>query len=287
MTPTPARPTTVLVTGATGTVGRPLVARLRSAGHRVRALTRTPATAVPGPGVEVVGGDLTDPASLGRVFEGVGAAHLITFDGATSAPLTRDVVAAAEAAGVRRVTVLRGDVVDGPVESAVRASGLRWTMLAPGEFMAGALEWAEQVRTEGVVREGFADAPSAPVHEADIAAVAAEALTGDGHHGRDLELTGPEVLTVRDRVRILGEVLGRDVRLVEPGRDEVVARWREQGFTEEDVQFFLAMRTDPPEGGRTVRPTVAEVTGRPARPFARWVAENSAAFGVPVGATAP
>ncbi|WP_246018737.1 SDR family oxidoreductase [Saccharothrix australiensis] len=278
---TKANPMTVLVTGATGTVGRPLVAQLLAAGHRVRALTRDPAKANLPAGAEAVAGNLADTASLAAAFSGVDAVHLIGFDGADFAPLTNgaEIADVAKGAGVRRVTVLRGDVTKGPLEEAVEASGLEWTHLAPVEFMANALEWAESVRTEGVVREGFADARSALVHEADIAAVAATALTADGHAGQEYWLTGPEVLTPPEMVRTIGAVLGREVRYVELGVDEVVARWRRAGHSAADIEFFLAMRTDPPEAGYTVLPTVEEVTGAPARTFEQWVRENAAAFG--------
>ncbi|GAA3738819.1 uncharacterized protein YbjT (DUF2867 family) [Spinactinospora alkalitolerans] len=272
---------TILVTGATGNVGRPLVERLLAAGHRVRALTRTPEKAGLPAGAEVVAGDLTEAASLSAAFEGVVAAHLISFNGADFAPLANgaEIMDLAKRAGVRRVTVLKEDVAKSPLDEAVEASGLEWTHLMPVEFMSNVLEWAESVRTEGVVREAFAEAKSAMVHEADIASVAATALTGDGHAGREYWLTGPEVLTHPDKVRTIGDVLDRDVRYVELGGDEIVAEWRRSGFSEDDIEFFLAMRTDPPEAGYTVLPTVEEVTGRPARTFAQWVRENAAAFG--------
>ncbi|MFI0504581.1 hypothetical protein ACH3WN_17360 [Streptomyces albogriseolus] len=117
------------------------------------------------------------------------------------------------------------------------------------------------------------------VHEADIAAVAAVALTRDGHDGQEYWITGPEALTPPDKVRVLAEVLGREVRYAELSRDEIVARWRREGYSDEDVAFLLTMRTDPPEAGYTVLPTVEKVTGRPARTFAQWVRENAAAFG--------
>ncbi|RCV50354.1 NAD(P)H-binding protein [Marinitenerispora sediminis] len=271
---------TVLVTGATGNVGRPLVEQLLAAGHRVRALTRDPGRAGLPAGTEVVAGSLTDTESLPAAFAGVGAAHLITFGGRDYAPLTNgaEIVEIARKAGVHRVTVLKGDVAKSPLEEAVEAGGLDWTYLAPVEFMSNTLEWAESVRTEGTVREGFPDAESAMVHDADIAAVAAAALTSDGHAGQEYWLTGPEPLTVPQRVRTISEVLGREVRFVELSTDEVVAGWRAAGFSDDDVRFFLAMRTDPPISGRTVLPTVEEVTGRPARTFAQWMRENAAAF---------
>jgi uncharacterized protein YbjT (DUF2867 family) len=270
---------TILVTGATGNVGRPLVEQLIAAGHRVRALTRDPARAELPAGAEPVAGDLTNAASV--PFAGVDAVHLITFNGADFSPLTNgpELMGLAERAGVRRVTVLKGDVAKSPLEEAVEASGLEWTHLGPAEFMSNALEWADSVRTEGVVREAFPESRSAMVHDGDIAAVAATALTTAGHAGQVYWLTGPEVLTPPEKVATIASVLGRAVRYVELTKDEIVAQWRGEGYSAEDIEFFVTMRTNPPEAGYTVLPTVAEVTGRPARTFAQWVRENAAAFG--------
>jgi uncharacterized protein YbjT (DUF2867 family) len=205
----------------------------------------------------------------------VRAAHLLNIEGADGSAIVR----AALEAGVRRVTVLRGDFARTPLEEAIAASDLEWTFLSPVEFMSNALEWAGSVATEGVVREGFPESRSAMVHDADIAAVAATALTTDGHAGQDYWLTGPEVLTPPDKVRVIAEVLGREVRFVELSTEEIVAQWRGEGYGEDDIGFFLTMRTDPPEAGYTVLPTVEKVTGRPARTFAQWVREHAAAFG--------
>ncbi|MFD7550076.1 NmrA family NAD(P)-binding protein [Streptomyces sp. NPDC059816] len=271
---------TIVVSGATGKVGRPLVEQLLTAGHRVRALTRDPRRANLPDGAEVVAGNLSVTAGLPGVFTGMTAAHLISF-GDDYAPLGNgaEIVGAAVRAGVRRVTVLKGGTEKTELDAAVEASGMEYTYLAPVEFMSNALEWGESVRTEGVVREGFPDIESAMVHEADIASVAATALTTQGHAGKEYWLTGPEALTAPEKVRVISEVLGRDVRYVELSRDEIVTGWREQGFSEEDIAFFVMMRTRPPAAGRTALPTVEEVTGRPARTFARWVRENRAAFG--------
>ncbi|NEE43160.1 NAD(P)H-binding protein, partial [Streptomyces sp. SID8455] len=176
---------TILVTGATGTVGRRVVEQLLERGEHVRALTRDPARAEFPAGVEAVRGDLADPASLEGALEGVTGLHLITFDGGLFAPLAtgEEILERARAAGVRRATVLNGGG-DTPMETAVRASGLAWTVVMPVEFMANALEWAPGIKAEGVVREPFVDRLSAMVHESDIGAVAATALTEDGHGGQ-------------------------------------------------------------------------------------------------------
>lgn len=272
---------TILVTGATGNVGGPLVEQLLAAGEKVRALTRDPAKAELPEGAEVVAGNLADTASLSAAFDGVSAAHLISFNAADFSPLTNgaDIVDLAKKAGVRKITVLKGDVQKSPLEEAVEAGGLEWTHLAPVEFMSNTFGWAESVRTEGVVREGFANMRSAMIHEADIASVAATALTSDGHAGQVYWLTGPEALTPPERVHTISEVLGREVRFVELTQDEVIAQWRQMGCSDEEVEFFLEMRTNPPEAGYTVLPTVETVTGKPGRTFAQWVRENAAAFG--------
>jgi len=200
---------TVLITGATGTIGRHLVHQLTEAGHRVRALTRNPAAADLPDDVEVVAGYLTEPNRLTDAFDGVSAAHLITFGGDNGEPLTTgaELVELATRCGVRRVTVL-GGWEETSVEPALRASDLSWTLLVPGEFMSGALEWAGSVREHGAVRL-LADWPSAVVHDADIAAAAVTALTEDGPAGQTYPITGPQALTPADRARLIGEAIGR------------------------------------------------------------------------------
>ncbi|NUW37708.1 NmrA family NAD(P)-binding protein [Nonomuraea sp. SMC257] len=283
---------TILVTGATGTVGRLVVDELVRAGRQVRALTRDSARAselLPAD-VEVVAGDLADPGSLVAAFDGVTAAHLITFAGDDYAPLKRgdEIVELAVKAGVRKVSVLGGRA-DGPLERALaaagkhataeHATGLEWTLLNPVEFMSNTLRWwAGSVKAHGVVREPFGDRLSALVHEADIAAVAAAVLTGEGHGGRTYTLTGPEALTTREKVRVLAEATGLDITFTELTEQEARAEWRSHGMGEETVEFLVQALGNTPEVGYTVVPTVEQVTGRPARPFAQWAAEHAAAF---------
>jgi uncharacterized protein YbjT (DUF2867 family) len=269
---------TILITGATGTIGRHLVHQLTEAGHAVRALTRNPAKADLPAGVEVVAGDLTDPATLTSAFDGVIAVHLITFGGDNGEPLTTGpaLVDLATRVGVRRITVL-GGWDETSVEAALRSSDLGWTALAPGEFMSGALEWAPSVRDHGVVRL-LADWPSAVVHEADIAAVAVTALTEDGHAGRTYPITGPQALTPAQRTRLIGEAIGRDVVFEQLTEGQERDRLRSYGYPEEYVEFGIQLATDPPAAAAVVHPTVERVTGSPARTFAQWATENADAF---------
>ncbi len=276
---------TVVVAGATGNVGREVVRHLAEAGHVVRALTRDPARAAgkfPA-GVEVVAGDLRDATTLAGVFEGATALHLINFGGDDYGLLDNghDIVKLAVAAGVRKVTLLRGGergTVEEALEAAGEAGSLEATFLHPVEFMSGGLDWAEQIKAEGVVREGFADRLSAMVHESDIGAVAAHVLTSDGHAGRSYTITGPEVLSVPDKLAAISAALGKKIELFELTADEQVAAWKAKGFPDEVIEFFVWAFGNTPEEGRTVSSTVEDLLGRPALPFRQWAEENVAAF---------
>ncbi|MFF7162064.1 NAD(P)H-binding protein [Streptomyces sp. NPDC008086] len=270
----------ILVTGATGTVGRQVVAELLARGHVVRALTRDAAKADFPADVEVVQGDLTEPETLIPALEGVTGLHLITFGGAYFAPLETGprILEAARAAGVRRVTVLHGGGPS-PLEDAVRADdGVDWTVLMPVEFMGNALEWADGIVAAGEVREPFVARLSAMVHEGDIGAVAAVALTEEGHGRQEYVITGPELLTVTDKVAALAAARGREIALVELTEEQAVAQWRAAGHPEDVIGFLLEAYGNTPEVGRTVVDTVEKVTGRPARTFAQWAAEHTDAF---------
>jgi uncharacterized protein YbjT (DUF2867 family) len=270
----------ILVTGATGTVGRQVVAELLARGHEVRALTRDAAKAAFPAGAEVVEGDLTAPDGLAAALEGATGLHLITFGDAAFSPLETGprILELARAAGVRRVTVLHGGGPT-PLEDAVRADdGVDWTVLMPVEFMANALEWADGIAASGEVREPFVDRLSAMVHEGDIGAVAAVALTEEGHGGQTYVITGPEVLTVGDKVKTIAEAAGREIALVELTEEQAVEGWRAAGLPEDVIGFLLEAYGNTPEVGRTVAGTVEKVTGRPARTFAQWAAEHADAF---------
>jgi uncharacterized protein YbjT (DUF2867 family) len=281
---------TILVTGATGTVGRHLVARLIEEGHKVRALTRNPATAGLPDEVDVLAGDLTDVTGLRAAFDGVTAAHLINFAGQYQTLTNgKEIVQAAQDAGVGRVTML-GGWQEGTLEPAVRESGLEWTQLRPLRFMSNVLyDWGPALRGAGVVREPYGDRPSPPVHEADIAAVAAVALTTSGHAGQSYLITGPEVLTPRQEIAVLAEKTGRDLRFEELSPDRARAEWLADGLpdllilqaldpqmgAEQRVEFVLSVYGSRMDLATTVTDSVQRVTGRPPRTFEQWAVENA------------
>ena len=269
---------TILVTGATGNVGRHIVAQLAERGESVRALTRHPDRAGFPEGVVAVHGDLTDLDSMRAAMDGCEAVHFITFDGATGAPLQNgaELVALAEASGIQRISVL-GGWFESTLEPALRAGSIPWAQLAPVEYMTNAVEWAPEVAQHRRVRT-LADWPSAMIHAGDIAAVAIVLLTEDGHDGQVYYLTGPEALTPADRAARLGEALGETVEWIHLDEEEELERLRALGHSEEYVAFGLELAKNPPQVGQIVQDTVTRLTGRPGRTFAQWARENVEAF---------
>ncbi|MFI1530251.1 butenolide phosphate reductase BprA [Streptomyces griseus] len=278
----------ILVTGATGAVGREVAGRLADAGP-VRILARRPERlTVRGTGVEVVQGAYGDRAALDRALRGVDAVFLVTND--PTEPDDERVAAAAAAAGVRHLVKLSMMAVEEPDaedfitrrqrenEQAVRDSGVPWTFVRPRTFMSNTLSWAPGIRSAGVVRALYGDAPVACVDPRDVAAVAVAALTGTGHEGRAYAVSGPEAITAREQTAQLSRVLGRPLRFEELGVDAARTALMAK-YPLPVAEAFLQSAERQRTGAKvSVVPTVQELTGRPARPFRDWSAEHAEAF---------
>ncbi|WP_344939098.1 NAD(P)H-binding protein [Actinomadura miaoliensis] len=281
---------TYLVFGATGTVGRRVAERLARGGAAVRATSRTPETAKLPHDVEVITPDLEAPGAL----DDVEAAFLMwPFHSAEPA---RPIVDALKR-GVRRVVFMTGGGVrpgltpekqpnpvarwHATVERLIEQSGMEWTVLSPSTFMANTLWWREQIRAGDTVRGAFGSLAMAPIHEDDIAAVAVHVLTQGGHDRRRYTLTGPEVLTQAEQVRVIGEAIGRPLRWQELSPVQERARLLADsgfpdGFVEELLSGYARMAAGPPPA---VTSTVRDITGASARPLSGWAAEHAADFG--------
>ncbi|MEV6240607.1 NAD(P)H-binding protein [Lentzea sp. NPDC051838] len=277
----------IVVTGATGNVGRPLTQALVEAGEQVTTVSRH-AAEVP-EGVRHVVADLADPASLEPVLGGAKALFLLLSGdlhavGADPA----DVIGRAVASGVRRVVLLSSLGVAtrpfGPtrialreLEDVLRESGADWAILRPGGFMSNALWWAESVRAQRVVAAPFGDVGVPIIDPADIAEVAAACLLDDRHTGGVYELTGQEVVTPRQQAEALARALGEDVRFHELTRAEAHAGMTQlmPGELADDTLDILGA---PTEAELRVSPDVQKILGRAPRTFADWAARNVAAF---------
>jgi uncharacterized protein YbjT (DUF2867 family) len=276
----------ILVTGATGTVGRQVVAQLRERDVPVRAVTRDPASAGVPAGVEVVRGDMADPASLEPHLAGADSVFLVW-------PFTSPEVAAdlgARVVGllarhVSRFVYLSAQAAAGrpgsfwaTMERLIEDTGAAWTFLRPTGFAVNTLMWADQIRGDGVVRWPYGAAARSLVHEHDLAAVAVRALTEDRHAGRRYLLTGPEVITQAEQVRVIGEVAGRTVRWEElapsVARRELLAAWGDPGFVDSALSTWAGLVTQP----EPVTRVVEEITGVPARTFRQWAGDHVSDF---------
>jgi uncharacterized protein YbjT (DUF2867 family) len=283
----------VLVTGATGQIGREVVAQLRDTGVAIRVLTRNPRSANLPADVDIVGGDLSAPDSLDACLNGVDSVFLVWMSPLASAAPAISRIAAHAPQVVLLTSPHRTPhpffqqpnglrAIHAGVEQLIEASGLRWTFLRPGPFAINCRNWwGPQLRNGDVVRWCYADAATAPVHERDIAAVAVRALCDEGHDGREHVLTGPASLTQREQVQIIGDAIGRPLRFEELSRESA----REQ---------MLAMRFPPPIADMLldaysaavglpalVTSTVFDVTGTPARSFRDWALDHTADFAMP------
>ncbi|WP_433195460.1 NAD(P)H-binding protein [Nocardia sp. CA-107356] len=277
----------ILVTGATGNIGTELVAALNNSGAAVRALVRDPARAQLPAGVEAVPGDLNRPESLTEAFDGVTGMFLLP--GYADTP---DLLARAKKAGVQHIVLLSGgsaalEDMDNAVsaymtraERDVRESGLAWTFLRPRSFMSNALRWLPQLAQGDVIRAQFPDVPVAAIDPADIAAVAAVALTGGELAGRILDLTGARALVPADQVAVLAEVLDRP--LVCQGLTNAQTRAElEATMPQKYVDAFWSFFADGTLDESQVYPTVQEVTGRVPRTFEQWARTHADAFTAP------
>lgn len=281
---------TVLVTGATGRVGRAVVDLLLDAAVPVRALTRRPEDAATLPAsIEVVTGDLTEPESLDAGLRHIGVVFLVW----TAPPTTVPAVVERLASHARRVVFLSAPhrtphpffqqpnpmaALHADIERQIAATGLDSTIIRPGMLASNALFWwAPAIRADGIVRWPYGAAETAPVDDRDVAAVAARTLYEDGHVGGDYVLTGSQSLSQAEQVSIIGEVLGRRIAFEELTPDEFRSE-AEGSWPRPVVDMLLDAWAATMGRPAYVTSTVADILGSPPRSFRRWVADHASAF---------
>ncbi len=282
----------ILVIGATGNIGREVLAQLPATGARVRALVRNPGSAGLPPHVEVVRGDLTLAGGLEECLDGIDAVFLVWCAPPAAVAPALELIAK----HARRIVFLSSPyktahpffqgaqpnpvaALHAEIERLIEASGRQWTFLRPGMFAANArFWWAPLIRAGGdVVRWPHLAAPTAPIHERDIAAVAVRALCDDGHAGAEYVLTGPQSLTQFEQISTIGGVIGRSLRPEEISPE--AARMELLSLMPASVVNMLLDAWAAAIGQPAlVTSTVAEITGGPARTFRDWAADHAAEF---------
>ena len=275
---------TILVTGATGNVGRPLVNLLAEAGARVCAVTRHPDSAQFPAGVQVVGSAAAGLPGASAVFlnsRALGDELATVVDLARREGVTRLVALSAINADddhSRQPSRFRGDR-NFEVEQHAVDSGLEWVSLRPTVFATNFFGmWAPQIQAGDVVGGPYAAASTAPIVDADISAVAAQALLTDELLGQKIPLTGPQALTNTELVEVIGTVLARRLRYQEVPPDVVRQRFIGIGFSAEFADAYMALLEETVSRPALATHDVEKILGRPAQSFADAVAANRELF---------
>jgi uncharacterized protein YbjT (DUF2867 family) len=281
----------ILVVGATGTNGREVALKLAGAGRKVRALVRSPEKAADlgEAGIELVRGDLDDPALLDAALRGVERAFIVTavdrrcvgwfgnfFDAARRAGTPHVVKFSGMGAGDPEAEILRQH---GESDAMLIASGVPYTILRPNSFFQNLLWSATAIRERGEFYLPLRDARQSLVDVRDIAAVTAVVLTEAGHEGKTYEITGPEALSYEAVAAILTKALGRSVRYVDVPPEAAKQAMLVAGMPEWNAaavtELYGVFAT-----GRYARTTdaIERVTGKPPISFEQFVRDNAAAF---------
>jgi len=280
----------ILVTGATGNTGRPLVEALVRAGAPVRAMVRDQASQSKLPdGVQVAVADFEEPASLAAALDGVRQAYLVTPSSEQAEAQQKRFADLAAAAGVRHLVVLSqlAAAEDSPVrflryhavvERHVRDLGIGYTFLRPNLFFQGLLALAKPIAAEGRFFAPIGDAPVSAVDVRDIADVAAATLTQAGHEGATYTLTGPAAVTHAEMATALGAALGREITFIDVPPEAfadslhgILPPWQVEGLLEDYAHYRRGEAA-------MVSTAVAEVTGHPAMDFAQFARDYAPAF---------
>jgi uncharacterized protein YbjT (DUF2867 family) len=281
----------ILVTGATGKVGREVVRQLAGAGTPVRALVRDPvgASSIRLPGVEIVTGDLARPDTLAPALGGVERVFLLTPAHRDMLTYDANVVDAAVSAGARRI--VKVSVAGGPDagtqigrwhwagEKKVESSGLDFTFLRPTLYMQQMLVYARSISLTGTFSAPLGTGALAIVDARDVAAVAVRALTEDGHSRHIYDLTGPEALTFDEMADAISKATGRSVSYVHVAPEYALKQMLSDGVPRWLADDMLVLFASFREGyGAAVSDTVSRIARRPAGTFAQFAADYAQVF---------
>jgi len=272
----------ILITGATGNIGNEIVNQLVNKGEQVRIVSRNPKKVSWPVNVDIISGDLTDTETMKLALDGIQKVYLIHVPGSD------EFLQIAKQSGVRHIVFLSSNVVTSKTETALvrmhlhteellRQSGIKWTFLRPEGFMSNAFQWAGSIKSKGTVYAPFGDVAEPLIDPKDIASVAVETLINAGHEGKIYPMTGPEMITPKKQVQILGEVLEQSIHFEELSEDVALENMKK--FAPHDIadavfQFKRDTRAHPVGTFSTVE----ELTGRNPRTFRQWASDNANNF---------
>jgi len=284
----------VLITGATGNVGRELINTLSGQGVRFRAMVRSRTDAKffsQLPGGDAVLGDFNDPASLAQALQGIRKAFLLTPSSKQAEVQQLHFVEQAQQAGVQHIVKLSQLAADvhspvrflryhAIVEQAIQQSGMAFTFLRPNLFMQGLLGFRQSIAEQGEFFAAIGEARISMIDVRDIAAVAAVVLTQAGHEGNVYTLTGPQALSHTDVADQLTTALGHPVQFVDIPPAVMRAELTKAGFPDWQADGLIEDYAHYARGeAALVSPSVQEVTGKPPRSCAQFAQDYAPIFG--------
>ena len=281
----------ILVTGATGKVGREVVRQLAAGNVPTRALVRDPTRAsfLRLPGVEVAVGDLSQPETLPPAFAGVDRVFVATPAAPDQVELQSNALEAGRRAGVRHI--VKVSVAGGPdagtqigrwhwaTEKQMEASGLGFTFLRPTLYMQQMCAYAPSIAATGTFSAPVGAGAIAVVDTRDVAAVAVAALTEDGHDRRIYDVTGPEALSYDAMADAISEAIGRRIAFAHVPPEVTRKQMLAEGLPRWLVDDMLVLAASFRDGyGAAVTSTVADVTKRPPRTFRQFAHDYASVF---------
>lgn len=281
----------ILITGASGSVGREVVREMLKTGKEFRAMYRSKEEAAKAPGsVKTAIADFADTASLESAFEAVESVFLVCSPIQALVELEGNVIDTSKKTGVKRI-VLNSALGAGDydksfpswhrkVEDKLRASGMEFVILRPNGFMQNIVTYlAASIRAQGAFYDAMGNAKTSLVDVRDVAAVAARALTTDGPAGKIHELNGPEAVTQDEVAMKIAEKSGRAVKHVDIPREAHEKAMLDLGMPEWQVKALIELQDYYVRGrAATVDGLVAKILGRPERTLDAFLAENAGEF---------
>lgn len=284
---------TILITGATGSIGTELTKQLDAKGVPFRALVRTADssnTLFSLQNAEVIEGDFNNAVSITRALKGIDKAFLLTNSSEQAETLQSNFVDIAKREGVKHIVKLSQLAADlhspvrflryhAAVEQKIIQSGMAYTFLRPNLFMQGLLGFRETIAKQGKFFAAAGDAKISAVDTRDIAAVAVEALTDTGHENKVYDLTGPAALSHGQMAEELSKGLGRNIRFVNVSPEEMHGAlisagfplWQAEGVIEDYAHYSRGEAS-------AISSCIEDVTGKAPRDFKSFVNDYAQAL---------
>ncbi len=275
----------ILVTGATGNIGKFLVEKLVKDGHFVKAFTRNPERANFNEKIEICKGDLTNKEEILQALNGVDKAFLLL------ANISADpFIEVASQIGLKHLVFLSSYSVEidwksknnfiakhhAEVENKIKLSGIPYTFLRPAGFMTTAFQWLGSIKVQGIAFLPYPDVTHAVIHSKDIALSAAEVLKNNSHIGKSYFLSGPELISPREMVKQISEFIGKELNVIQPERQQTI-NMMTHNLPLSIIEAILELLESSPKIIE-VSENVRRLTHTKGITFKTWIKENEEFF---------